>query len=347
MNIRIAFQKIKDWLEIDQTAAGRNIHIDVLKGVTIMFVVWGHTIQMNHPLRMNSYLYLTFSSFAMPLFMLLSGYIITTQMKNTLAGFVKKYALRLIVPFFVWAVVFYLKSHHFDPVGLPAYLLNLAKFPANGLWFLWALFLNSVVLFAVLRLVRVKHWERWENHLVIASMILSRFASTEYFGLADFKVYYTYYAAGYFVCKYYDWVKARRKIFYAISIVAFPPLLMAFQSDKFPSFYPLLQEFFGATGIARLIVSIYKYAIAFAGMGVVSFLLELVRRTRFYAFCAWTGLFTLDIYVIHGIFSWRCAPVLWQYALVAASMFTGSLALTILVLRRFKITRLVFLGQKT
>jgi len=343
---KMNFQKIKDWLEIGKaTAAGRNLHVDALKGITIIFVVWAHTIQINHPLKMDSYYYLTLSSFAMPLFMLLSGYIINTQMKNTLPGFVKKYALRLIVPFFVWSVIVYLMHRYYSHISLPVYLLTLAKFPANGLWFLWALFLNSTVLFAVLRLVRRKKWERWENYLVIASIVLSRVASTEYFGLSDFKVYYTYYAAGFFVCKYYDWVKARRKIFYAVSIVAFPPLLMAFQSDKFPSFYPVLQEFFGDTGIARLTVSIYKYAIAFAGMGVVSFLLELARRTRVYAFCAWTGLFTLDIYVIHGVFAWRCAPVLWQYAAVAVLTFVCSLALTIMVLRRFRPTRLIFLGQ--
>lgn len=342
----ITIQKIKDFLKIGEvTATGHNLHVDALKGITILFVVWGHTIQTNHPLGVNSHLYLTFSSFAMPLFMLLSGYIISTQLRSTLPGFVKKYALRLILPFFVWAVIGYVSFHLYQKVSLPVYLLNLAKVPANGLWFLWALFLNSVVLFAVLKLVQIRKWERWENYLVIASIVISRAASSELFGLSDFKVYYTYYAAGFFACKYYDWLKARRKIFYAISIVGFPLLLLAFRSDKFPAFYPVLQNFFGDTGIARLIASLYKYAIAFMGMAFLSFLMELVRRTRFYTFCCWVGTLTLDIYVSHGIFIMRCSPVIWQYLLVAAVAFVCSVALTLLVLKRFRITRLVFLGQ--
>lgn len=339
-------QKIKDLLEIGKaTASGRNLHVDALKGIMIVFVVWGHTIQTNHPLKVNSYYYLTFSSFVMPLFMLLSGYIISTQLRNTLPGFVKKYALRLILPFFVWSVIAFFTFHLYQKMSLPEYLFNLAIMPSNGLWFLWALFLNSIVLFSVLKLVQVRKWERWENYLVIASIVLSRAASSEYFGLSDFKVYYTYYAAGFFACKYSDWLKDRRKIIYAVSIVGFPLLLMAFRSDKFPSFYPVLQNIFGDTGLARFIVSVYKYAIAFMGMAVLSFLMELVRRTRFYTFCCWLGAFTLDIYVIHGIFIMRCGPVLWQYLAVAAVALVCSLALTLLVLRRFRITRMIFLGQ--
>lgn len=351
----INIQKVKEFLKIDgATVPGRNLHVDALKGMLIIFVVWAHTIQQNHPLSINSHLYLTFSSFAMPLFMLLSGYIISTQLRYTLPGYVKKYVLRLILPFFAWAMVSYVLFHVFRDsrqftqifdVSLPVYLMNLAKTPSNGLWFLWALFLNSVALFAVLKLVQVGKWARWENYFVIASILISRAASSELFGLSDFKVYYTYYAAGFFACKYYDWLKANRKIFYAISIIGFPLLLLAFRSDKFPAFYPVLQNFFGDTGIARLIASLYKYAIAFMGMAFLSFFLELVRRTRFYTFSCWVGTLTLDIYVCHAYFVMKCGTEIWQYLVVAAIAFICSVALTLLLLKRFKITRLVFLGQ--
>ena len=94
--------KIKAFLKIDEVkVAGRNLHVDALKGMVIIFVVWGHTIQLNHPLHEKSFLYASLASFAMPLFMLLSGFIISTQLGNTLPGYLKKYFLRLIVPFFV------------------------------------------------------------------------------------------------------------------------------------------------------------------------------------------------------------------------------------------------------
>jgi fucose 4-O-acetylase-like acetyltransferase len=347
--------KIKAFLKIDEaTAPGHNLHVDALKGMLIIFVVFAHTIQLNHPLHDGSYLYLTFSSFAMPLFMLLSGYIISTQLRNTLWGYLKKYTLRLIVPFFVWAVVSYgvyyfypdphLPAYWFD-VNLPVYLFNAAKLPGNGLWFLWVLFLNSILLFAVLKLVQVRDWARWENYFVIASILLSRAVNTDLFGLNEFKTYYIYYAVGFFACKYYDVLKAHRKIFYILGVIGFPLLLMGYQRNALPTFYPFLVQIFGDKGLARLIASIYKYFLAFTGMALLSFLLELLRRTRFYVFACWAGTLTLDIYVCHVYFIIGWGDALWQYLAVATFAFICSVLLTLLLLRRFKITRLLFLGQ--
>jgi fucose 4-O-acetylase-like acetyltransferase len=281
----------------------------------------------------------------MPLFMLLSGFIITSQLGNTFPGYLKKYSLRLIVPFFVWAAVSYGVYHFYRDVSLPAYLLSVAKAPDHGMWFLWVLFLNSVMLFSVLKLVRVRNWVRWENYFIIASIILARAASTNLFGLSEFRLYYPYYAAGFFAYKYYDVLKAKRKIFYAAAIIGFPALILGWRRNEFPTFYPVLVNVFGDTGIARLIVSIYKYVVAFLGMALLSFLLERVRNNRFYLFLCWVGTLTLDIYVCHGYFLFRFGEGIWQYLSAAAIAFVCSMALTLLLLKRFKITRMLFLGQ--
>ena len=346
-DIMAGIDKIKSFLKIDQLrTSGRNRHIDALKGITIIIVVFAHSVQVNDPNFSYNRFYLTFVPFAMPLFMLLSGLLISYQLGNTLLGYVKKYALRLIVPFFVWAAVSYVFYFSYRDVSLPAYLFSVAKSPGSGLWFLWVLFINSVVLFAVLKLVRVKNWERWENYFVIASIVLSRTASTDLFGLSDFKLYYPYYAAGFFAFKYWDVLKARRRIFYAMAIIGFPLLVWGYRRNEFPAFYPFLTQIFGDTGIARLIVSIYKYVIAFLGMALVSFLLECVRRTRVYMFCCWVGMLTLDIYVCHKYFlTMGCGSGIWQYLSAAVIAFIGAVALTVLLLKRFKITRMLFLGQ--
>jgi fucose 4-O-acetylase-like acetyltransferase len=338
--------RIRDLLKINvAVSAGRNLHVDALKGMLIIFVVFAHTIQLNHPLHDNSYLYLTFSSFAMPLFMLLSGYIVSTQLHKTFTGNLKKYSLRLLLPFFVWAVVSYFFYSYYQNVNIITYLLGIVKIPGNGLWFLWALFLCSVFFFAVLKVVQLQNWSRWENYFILASIVISRLANLDLFGLNEFKTYYTYYAAGYLICKYYPVVKNNRKIFYALGVISFPLLLMGFQRTGLPRFYPDLVQLLGGTGVARLLVSLYKYFLAFAGMAVLSFLLELVRRTGFYRFACWVGTITLDIYVCHAYFVVGCGDALWQYLMVATFAFICSTALTLLLLRRFKITRLLFLGQ--
>jgi fucose 4-O-acetylase-like acetyltransferase len=308
-----------------------------------MIVVFGHSVQVNHPNQDGSFFYWTLYPFAMPLFMLLSGFIISSQLHNTLWGYLKKYTLRLIVPFFVWAVVSYgfyrlyndprMPASIFD-VSFPVYLWSVVKSPSYGLWFLWVLFFNSVLLFSVLKLVQVRNWLRWENYFVIATILLSRAASADLFGLSELKIYYTYYVAGFFACKYYDVLKANRKIFYAVALIGYPLLVWGYRRNEFPTFYPFLIQIFGDTGLARLM-----------GMALVSFLLECVRRTQLYFFCCWVGMLTLDIYVCHAYFLKIGFGGTWQYLYATVITFICSIALTLFILRRFKITRLIFLGQ--
>jgi len=340
-------EKIKTFLNIRyDMKEGRNPHIDALKGIAMIVVVWGHSVQVNDPNFSYNPLYLTNYPWAMPMFMMLSGFILFTQLSSTVLDYVKKYALRLILPFFVWALVSYVFFHFYRDVSLPAYLWSVAKAPGTHLWFLWNLFINAVVLFLVLKLVRVKNWVRWENYFVIASMLFSRAFSSDYFGLSDFKVYYPYYAAGYFVFKYWDWLIAHRKVIYAFGLISFPLLVLGYRRNELPTFYPFLLNIFGETGLARLIVSVYKYVIAFAGMALVAFLIDLVRKTRLYVFLCWVGTLTLDIYVCHRYFlNFGVGSGVWQYLSAALFGFFGSLALTLLVLRRFRISRLLFLGE--
>lgn len=343
MNI---LDRIKSFLKIEEVlTSGRNLHVDALKGLSIMCVLIIHSIQVNDPNYDNNTLHTVLFPFQMPLFMLLSGFIITSQLRNTFSGYLKKYLLRLIVPFFVWATVSYIVYRFFYDVSLPVYLFSVAKAPDTGRWFLWVLFLNSVFLFAVLKLIQIRNWTPWENYIVIASIIAARAASTNLFGLAEFRLYYPYYVAGYFACKYFDVLKARIKIIYALSIVGFPLLILGWKRNAFPAFYPFLVDIFGETGFARLIVSVYKYVVAFMGMALLSFLLHSIRQTRFYLFCCWVGTLTLDIYVCHSYFLFGLGDKAWQYLLAAAIAFVCSLLLTLLVLKRFKITRMLFLGQ--
>jgi len=344
--IVVFVDKIKSMLNINEVqTSGRNLYIDALKGITIIIVVFAHSVQINDPAFSHNPFYLTFVPFAMPLFMLLSGFIIVSQLGNTFLGYLKKYGLRLIVPFFIWAFVSYGFFHFYRDVSLPVYIWSVAKFPGTHLWFLWALFLNSVLLFVALKLSRLRDWSRFENYFVIGAILLSRLASSDFFGLSEVKQYFPYYAAGFFLCKYWDEVKARRRIFFAIGIIGFPLLVLGYRRNELPTFYPFLLDIFGETGIARLLVSIYKYVLAFMGMALAAFLLSLIRSTRFYLFLCWVGTLTLDIYVCHRYFlNMGLGSDFWQYFSAALLAFIGSLVLTLFVLRRFRITRLLFLG---
>ncbi len=340
--------KIMAFLKIDEVmASGRQHQLDAIKGAAIIFVVFAHTVLHNDPSHYDSYLpFRILASFLMPLFIFLSGFILSKQMKYSLADYLKKNAIRLLVPFFVWGgVISYGALHIYQNASFPEHVLNLVKNPSNGAWFLWVLFFNSVLLYSVLKLVQVKNWGRWENYFVIASLLLSRLASTELFGLSEIRLHYPYYVAGFFACKYFDVLKTKRNIFYAVAIIAFPVMAFCFRKNEFPIFYPYLLQIFNDKGIARLIVSIYRYAAAFSGIVFSFFVLGRLRQTKFYYFLCWMGTLSLDIYVCHSYFIIRFGNGGWLYIASTIIALIITLTLILFVLRRFKITRLLFLGQ--
>ncbi len=130
--------------------------IDIAKGFGILMMVWGHTShnQLTH----------CFYFFHMPLFVLLSGYVL--NVKSTYSSFLFKkiksllfpYAMFFIISFFfewLYEFLFY-KGHPIMPAfGYRAVELIWPTFGAGlagGLWFLIALFWLSVVLGGITRL---------------------------------------------------------------------------------------------------------------------------------------------------------------------------------------------------
>ena len=326
-------------------ASGRDHQIDALKGVAIILVVLGHSVQVNNPHFDDNLLFRVIYSFHMPMFMFLSGFIILGQSGHTFSVYFKKNAIRLLVPFFIWYFVSYIIFRFHHDVSLAVYFFDLAKSPGRGLWFLWILFLNSALLFGALKLARYKKQQHRENYFVIAAILLSLTASADFLALADVKQYFPYYAAGFFACKYRDALKARRKIIYLVAAVAFPLLAFSWKRNAFPTFYPVLLSSLNNEDIASMIVSIYKYAVAFGGIALCSFVLERIRQSWLYSFLSWLGTLTLDVYACHDYFLFEFSNATWWYFSAAVVSLFLSLALSLLLLRRFKITKLLFLGQ--
>jgi fucose 4-O-acetylase-like acetyltransferase len=341
-------EKIRRFLKIEEALSDkRDHHIDALKGLTIMLVLIGHSVQISDVNFDNNLLFRVIYSFHMPMFMFLSGFILLTQFGYSFLNYIKKNTVRLVVPFLFWYFISYVIVCFHHDVSFVAYFLDLAKSPGRGLWFLWVLFLNSTLLFGALKLARYKNQQHRENYFVIGAILLSMVFSSDFLALADVKQYFPYYATGFFVSKYRDAFKGRKKMIYAICLVAFPLLVLGWKRNDLPLFYPALLQFIDNQPIARLIVSIYKYAVAFTGFGFCSFWLDSIRKTRLFLVFCWLGIFTLDIYVCHSYFLIGFGRGVIQYFSAAFIAMVLSLALTILIMKRFKITRLLLLGQRS
>lgn len=188
----------------------RNLVIDLLRGVAAVAVIVAHAIQRgSYPTGMEGVALFGFNFIAewhMPLFMLLSGVSLYISKKNDI--FIK--FKRLVIPTFVWSIVLWL-VHDLDFVGIKWYrdfdvdffsfLVTLIKNPAWIIWFLWTIYIISVVIY-VAEWCAIK-WIKTENKFAV-TLLLSVFFflvitiyETGYLGINYIKEYWPYFLFGY------------------------------------------------------------------------------------------------------------------------------------------------------
>jgi fucose 4-O-acetylase-like acetyltransferase len=92
----------------------RNELLDIIKGISIILVVFGHCIQFGNGINfLNSNIFFDdiffkiIYSFHMPLFMIISGYFyFFTVSKCNIKSLVESRITKLLVPIFVWNGLF-------------------------------------------------------------------------------------------------------------------------------------------------------------------------------------------------------------------------------------------------
>ncbi len=132
----------------------RDRFLDCLKGFAIVTVVLGHTFQAATPQFDTSLPFRIIYAFHMPMFMFISGMTASLAVSRRLgqatqatvyASDIRSKAVRLIVPFFTWAMIKYAISHP-DGYSAAGWLRHVIALPDDGLWFLWVLFQCSCAL---------------------------------------------------------------------------------------------------------------------------------------------------------------------------------------------------------
>jgi fucose 4-O-acetylase-like acetyltransferase len=134
----------------DTQTENRDQLLDFAKGVAIIFVVIGHTLQGVTYNFDENWAFRVIYSFHMPLFALLAGasaafwinkYDLSSPAKElTLTSFerIKKSADYLLIPFLSWSLISHIKSSHKE--SIKDYAWKISTQPDYSLWFLPCIF---------------------------------------------------------------------------------------------------------------------------------------------------------------------------------------------------------------
>ncbi len=322
--------------------------LDALKGFAITCVVMGHALLRIVPDPASNAAYLFLSAFEMPLFMFLSGYILPGRVRGSRVVWLRKRAVRLLVPFFAWQAIFFL-SRRLTPAalesplqlaeGLARYLATTFAAPTAGLWYLPALMLCSIglALYFPLRtrplLLAVAGWATFAALLLVRD----RIGLAGDYGLLKTSTYWVFFSAG------YAWGEWKR------SLQPSKPLWRWSWALLYPMAAVPAMRLMPALGVVGNGVA--KVVLGLAGTGFSAVLLEMVeplaKRIRLDAL----GRLTLGIYCSQWLFlrgdAW-IAPRLGTGAAGVLALFAfamvGSVATTWLI-GKVPVVRGVLLGE--
>jgi len=219
----------------------------------------------------------------MPLFMFLSGYV-NFNARGEL-NLSKRFQV-LVIPFFVWFLIS--ATYHgyiLDIEKVWEHLCVLIYKPTQGMWFLWLLFWECVLLYLALKINKYREiWVMIGLWSILVFLHRVTGAQPIFYGLPELCWYFIYFSLGYATHKYKSQaLKILRPIGW-VGFVVFP-LLLFFSVDK--SHY--------------ILDSLRLYALALTGIAASYVLWEGICHSENKATqcLKYLGCISLEIYVTH------------------------------------------------
>lgn len=196
-------------MALDKPPALRLIDIDRAKGLAILLVVFGHVVARQPPADNEWYLIARHAVYAfhMAFFMFLSGVVFFLRARpqadfQAFLADVHKRFMRLMPAYFLFALIVFTGKwgaqalvHVDNPVTGWEDLLKIVLFPmqsiSSSLWYIYVLFLFSVLGLALLSMTRGRIWP-----LVALGVALQFAPYIQFLGLGQFSKYFLFFALG-------------------------------------------------------------------------------------------------------------------------------------------------------
>lgn len=340
----------------------RDNSIDALKGLAIVLVVAGHSLgrvaEAFRPedidvllLAAPAFAFRFIYSFHMPLFAFVSGLVLWPPRDRPLGAQIMRRARGLLIPYFGWFLAFWVVALLTPPApaeGFGAAVANVAVGEKYYLWYLYALFISTVLLALLVAAPRTR------ITLPVSSLVLIIWASElvlpvpNVLFLSSVVWIYPFVVFGYLMAPHKPWVVLHRRSIVVTGAVAFLPLFFL----RFPVFAPglppiefLVSGMQGAGQTTGVILDVLlRYACASAAV-VALFALFIGREGRIVRALVWPGTLSLGIYAIHD-------PALTWLSKVGISnvliLFVVSLGVSVLLtalLRKAPLANRILLGE--
>lgn len=340
----------------------RNQLLDILKGISILLVLAGHSIQhgsgqtfIERTAYWNDAVFKAIYSFHMPLFMLISGYLFFfTLNRHPTKKIVASRFKTLLLPLFSFAVLSVLfslmrmGSFHFSIPKLAA-LLSTTFF--KNLWFLWAVFYCSFAVLLIKKLLK-------DSVIAYFLIFAISFFTPDILSFAKYKFMYPFFICGYLFNRYCagkTLTFPKYKIF-AFSGILFACLLPFYNSSS----YIYITGYFVLNGapLRQFGIDLYRMGIGFAGsifvICLVKILVEKTQDTVLKKGLSFLGKNSLGIYALSEYVFAFVLPMLTaplggvNYLITFFEMMaiSGICLLMALLLQKNRVTNTLFLGAR-
>lgn len=288
----------------------RNSYLDFVRGIAIILVVAGHSIQfgstnenwITNRLYFDNTIYQLIYSFHMPLFMLLSGYLFyfSVYKRSFWQNLVKKMR-STITPMLFWTFV-----GVFIPDlimgGILETLKTFVRSFAFNYWFLWAVFFCSLIILCLCKTKKLKY------AIYIILMILTLFTPDKY-GLYLHKFVFPYFLIGFmwnqFRCsKRFAETSTKLRVFIWIFLIAtFVILFFGYSRDNliYTSRITLL---YTDNLLKQMQIDLHRWIIGFVGAAAILVFFCIIAKDQnrvYYKTISRIGRNTIGIYLISTI----------------------------------------------
>lgn len=287
----------------------RNVFLDAMKGLAIIFVVWGHAIQYIKKDGISFFdnpLFIIIYSFHMPFFMIISGYLFHFSLSrhSGLTLSLKKIK-QLLIPAISWFVIESVLigfNTHFKNIFYGSIYLDIKNILYGSTYFLW--FLTSLFVLSIVYIACHSIKEKYAPHMFTIIFILSLFYGDDW-SMDKVKFMAPYFMMGILVCKHMDFILKNKHVIGFLSIGTWMVMLLLWDKQYYIYITPM--SYFNVDFWQHTKIIMFRYLIGFAGSFSMAYLCYFIisKDNIFSRFISFFGLYTLPIYAISTLVIYR------------------------------------------